>query len=112
MLAKTMTAKQRLWLDHVKAADKSEDSIADYALTQGLRLKTLYQWKSKLVRLGLYRSEAQSDKPNFIPVAAVHSSPALPGCTIKLSNGTVIEFTGELDAKTIRSIITSCGLKR
>ena len=59
MLAKTMTVKQGLWLGHVKAADQSEGSIADYALSQGLRLKTLYQWKSKLVRLGLYRPDAQ-----------------------------------------------------
>ncbi len=46
MLAKTMTAKQRMWLGHVKAADKSGGSIAEYAQIHGLRLKTLYQRKA------------------------------------------------------------------
>ncbi len=58
MLAKTMTTKQGLWLSHVKAADESKGTIADYANTHGLRLKTLYQWKSKLIKLGLYRPAA------------------------------------------------------
>lgn len=112
MLAKTMTAKQRLWLGHVKAADQSDGSIADYAQDHGLRLKTLYQWKSKLVKLGLYQSDQQATHSNFIPVAPVSTSGAIPNCTLKLSNGTMIEFGGNLDAKTIRSIITSAGLKR
>ncbi len=53
MLARTMTAKQRLWLGHVRAADESNGSIADYTETYELRLKTLYQWKSKLVKLAV-----------------------------------------------------------
>ena len=57
MLAKTMTAKQRMWLGHVNAADRSDGSIADYAETHRLRLKTLYQWKTKLVKLGLYQAD-------------------------------------------------------
>jgi len=36
-----------LWLDHVKAADLSDGTIADYAVNHGLRLMTLYQWKLK-----------------------------------------------------------------
>ena len=106
MLARTMNVKQHLWLSHVKAADASDGSIADYAQAHGLRLKTLYQWKSKLVKLGLYQHDTEPTKSAFVPVAPVESSVSLPSCTIKLTTGTVIEFTGVLDAKTIRSIIT------
>ena len=112
MLARTMTAKQRLWLRHVRAADDADGSIADYAQAHGLRLKTLYQWKTKLVKLGLYQHDSEPTQSAFVPVAPVESSASLPSCTIKLMTGTVIKFTGELDSKTIRSIITSSGLKR
>ena len=66
MLARTMTAKQRLWLRHVKAADDADGSIADYAQDHGLRLKTLYQWKSKLVKLGLYQHLNSPTKCNSL----------------------------------------------
>ncbi len=112
MLARTITAKQKLWLSHVKAADASDSSIADYAEAHGLRLKTLYQWKTKLVKLGFYGPGAESSQSAFVPVRPVQSSTCIPSCTIKLVDGTKIEFTGELDAKIIRSIITSSGLKR
>ena len=111
MLARTMTAKQRLWLRHVKAADESDDSIADYAEAHGLRLKTLYQWKSKLVKLEFYKPASKLSKSAFVPVTSVQSDTSILCCKVKLTNGSVIEFAGELDSKMIRSIITSCGLK-
>ncbi len=53
MLAKTMTTKQRYWLRQVIAADASGGTISEYASEQGLQLKALYAWKTKLTRLGL-----------------------------------------------------------
>jgi len=112
MLAKTMTHKQQLWLDHVKAADSSEGTIADYALSHHLKLKALYQWKSKLVKEGLYRPGAMITESGFVPVKAVQTKPDQSGCTVNLPNGIQIEFKCELDSKVIRSIITSAGLRR
>ena len=51
MLPKTTTSKQRYWLNHVKAADQGDDTIAGYAHSQAINLKSLYQWKTKLIRL-------------------------------------------------------------
>ena len=111
MLAKTLTVKLRQWLEHVKAADSDNESIADYALSNDLRLKSIYQWKSKLVKLGVYHADQQAPGNNFVQVKAVaNAQPS--SCTLKLANGSHLEFHGELSAVTIRSIITSASGQR
>ena len=111
MLAKTMTLKQRQWLEHVKIADSGSDSIADYALANDLRLKSLYQWKSKLVKLGIYHPDQPPPDNNFVQVKPVSEAQS-SGCTLRLTNGSHLEFHGELSAVSIRSIITSASGRR
>ena len=110
MLAKTTSQKQRYWLDHVKAADLSDGTIADYASKTNISLKSLYQWKTKLIRLKLYNPVASSDS-DFVPVhsSSIQSQETAerPGCIVSLSNGTRIEFHGEFSVHFIRSVITT-----
>jgi len=68
MLAKPTTDKQRYWLKHVKAADLSDGTITEYAATNTISLKSLYQWKTKLIRLKLYRPDSMCPESNFVPV--------------------------------------------
>lgn len=112
MLVKTLTLKQNQWLVHVKAADQGQESIADYALSNDLRLKSLYQWKSKLVKLGLYQPTDRVHDNNFVEVKPAPSKTEPFACTLRLSNGNQIEFHGELSAVSIRSIITSASSRR
>ncbi len=106
MPSQPITSKQQHWLEHVKAADTGDESLTDYASRHDLSVKTLYQWKTKLIKLGLY-----SPASGFVPV---HRPPSesRQSCKLVLPNGTHIEFSGALDGKAIRSIITSAGLKR
>lgn len=117
MLAKTTTDRQRYWLKHVEAADLCDSTIAEYAATQNVSLKGLYQWKTKLIKLKLYHPTAPSPGSDFIAVNP--SSPKAinsvvqpvhierTGCTVTLSNGTQIDFHGELSPGVIRSIMTT-----
>ena len=117
MLAKTTTHRQRYWLKHIKAADLSDGSIAEYAAAHDVSLKGLYQWKTKLVKLKLYDRSASSMTSEFVPVKASSSQRSLKvdnsaqssqsGCTVTLINGTSIEFHGELSTGVIRSIMTA-----
>jgi len=111
MAPNQLTTKQQYWLNHVKAAEDSAGTIAEYASRHNLRLKTLYQWKSKLIKLGLYEREAsQSD---FLPVRIQSVEPVgNVDCTIHLTNGDRVELTGKLDSQVIGSIITSVGLRQ
>jgi len=37
-----ITQRQQYWLDHIRAAEDFEGSIADYARSEGLKPKELY----------------------------------------------------------------------
>ncbi len=52
MPSQPITSKQQQWLEHVKAADTGDGSLTDYVSRLDLSVKTLYQWKSKLIQLG------------------------------------------------------------
>ena len=106
MPSKPITSKQSEWLQHVKAADTSDDTLADYASRHDLSVKTLYQWKTKLIKLGLYVSTS-----SFVPIRQVPSEPH-SACKVTLANGACIEFAGALDGSAIRSIIRSAGMER
>ncbi len=113
MPAKPITAKQRHWLGHIKAADTSDGTLSDYAAKHDLNLKSLYQWKTKLLKLCLYSPDAHEPGSGFVSVRAESVAPNLvPGCSITLVNGTRIEFAGALDSQAIRAIMTSVGCKR
>ena len=124
MLAKHTTDKQRYWLKHVKAADLSDGTITEYAATNTISLKSLYtvkrhrgQSKTKLIRLKLYRPDSMCPESNFVPVgpskaestvSIVESVPVdQSGCTVTMTNGTRIDFHGELSTTMIQSSMTS-----
>lgn len=111
MLAKTITEKQRYWLKHVRAADISDGTISEYAATNTLSLKSLYQWKVKLIRLKLYKPDSVSPESNFLSVSPskqpttsiVEKVPMeRSGCTVTLVNDTRIDFHGSLSAGVFR----------
>ena len=113
MLTKPKTAKQAYWLKHLTAASACDDSLSEYAIKHGLNIKALYQWKSKLTKLGLYPSTSAESRSAFIEVRTRPPEPLQKEtCTVTLDNGNRIEFIGTLDTTIIRTIIASVGLKR
>ncbi len=68
MLTKPKTAKQTYWLKHLMAASACGDSWPEYAIKHGLKIKALYQWKSKLTKLGLYQPPSVESRAAFIEV--------------------------------------------
>jgi hypothetical protein len=113
MLTKPKTAKQAYWLKHLTAVYACDDSLSKYAIKHGLKIKALYQWKSKLTKLGLCQALSVGSRSAFIEVRTRPPEPLQKEtCTITLDNGNRIEFIGALDTTTIRTIIASVGLKR
>ena len=56
-----ITERQQYWLDHIRAADAFDGSIADYARSEGLKPKELYSWKGILVSRGLLNVPAADE---------------------------------------------------
>ncbi|MFK8018010.1 MAG: hypothetical protein AB8G17_21515 [Gammaproteobacteria bacterium] len=99
------TKRQRYWLNHIKAADASDGSLVAYAETHKLKVKDLYQWKTALARRGVLPSKKSES-------AFVAVSPPMPitlptSCDVTLPNGVRLQFTGNLDASSLRDILTA-----
>lgn len=118
MTARQITERQRYWLDHVRAADASDESTVAYAGKQGLKVKDLYQWKTKLIQLKLYHPSGAVTPSSFVPVKAkAASKPALPasdarqcytsGGALVFPSGLRFEFQGEVSPGVIREVMLS-----
>ena len=94
------------------AARVCDDSLSEYAIKHGLKIKALYQWKSKLTKLGLYQAPFVESRAAFIEVRTPQTTRQKEACTVILGNGDRIEFIGALDNTAIHTILTSVGLKR
>ncbi|MFK8052508.1 MAG: hypothetical protein AB8F65_06005 [Woeseiaceae bacterium] len=100
-----ITERQQHWLDHIKAADASDDSLVAYAAAHKLKVKYLYQWKTLLVSRGFL--PGKSSKSSFVPVSTRPAAAPCTSCNITLPNGVRLEFSGELNRTSLGEIITA-----
>ena len=98
-----ITERQQYWLDHIRAAEAFDGSIADYARSEGLKPKELYSWKGILARRDLLSAEAAAEsKAGFVRVIA----PARPlGMSLVLPNGVRLEWHGDLGSEQIEALV-------
>lgn len=100
-----ITERQSYWLNHIKAAHGSEDSLVAYAATHKLKVKDLYQWKTLLARRGFLPSKQPESK--FVAVSPPAPRALSSGCQIILPNGVRLQFSGDLNSKTLHDILTT-----
>ena len=98
-----ITERQQCWLDHLRAAEVFDGSIADYARSEGLKPKELYAWKGILARRGLLSDKAAVDvSSGFVRVIA----PTRPlGLSLVLPNGIRLEWHGDLGAEQLEAVV-------
>ncbi len=108
-----VTKKQRFWLDHLTACGRTDQSLVRYAATHDLKRQQLYNWKTRLRKLGLlaglpekpssqHRSPVQSlrrgepgrDRKipvHFSEVRLLSSVDPGPSLRIRFPNGVILE---------------------
>lgn len=100
-----ITERQQDWLDHIKAAEDFDGSVADYARAEGLRPKELYQWKTILTRRGLLAGKKAST--DFVQVMGPPRSVQSARASLVMPNGVRLEFHGELDAEQVGALVSA-----
>lgn len=103
-----ITERQSYWLNHINTVDAGGESRVDYAKRQGLKVKDLYQWKTRLTKLGFY--EAGQTVSDFVAVKRVVpkvSTAARDGSSYALvfPNGIRFEFEGSVSPQVIREVV-------
>jgi hypothetical protein len=91
-----LTKTQLYWKKHVIVGMQSGSTLQRYANQQGLKVKALYDWKHRLIKMGAL------DDNKRAPVAFQKvqiASADYSSCTITLPNGITIEWpTGVVPA--------------
>lgn len=98
-----LTERQRYWLDHIKKAKDRSITLVDYAAEQGLKLKDVYNWKSRLIKMGIL--ESSLPVRDFMAVRMEAESLRRAGCCVHFPNGVKVEWTSPLSERSLGQIL-------
>jgi len=110
---RALTARQRHWLGHLRAIERSGKRVKDYAAEQGIPVQTLYQAAKRLRKQGrLPPSGRGSASPKRFVKAAVAPEARGVAWRVRLANGTVFESAERLPAERMLELIERMGQAR
>jgi len=98
-----LTERQRYWLQHIQACQQSGKTIAEYAAEQGFTARAMYGGKKILVKKGVLPA---TQAARFQRVR-VMEAPLSNQWRIQLPNGVSVAFAGEVDARTLSTVLGS-----
>jgi hypothetical protein len=112
-----LTPGQRKWFQHLRAAERSGETIKDYAARQGMSVQSLYQGGKRLRRLGVLeprvrrrRKRAASGFVKVEPGAARRETG--PAWRVRLSSGVVFESSAPLAHDDLLSLLAALAAPR
>ena len=107
-----LTPGQRRWLGHLRAAERSGETIKEYASQRGLSVQSLYQASKRLRVLGVIeprvRRRREPAESPFVKVepTAPRREPGL-AWRIRLPNGLVFESSAPLANADLVSLLAA-----
>jgi hypothetical protein len=98
-----LTERQRYWLEHIQACEASGKSMVEYAASQDIVVRAMYAHKKILVQKGVL-PDAQAVRFQRVQVmeAAANNQ-----WRIGLPNGVSVAFAGEVDARTLTTVLST-----
>ena len=103
----TLTERQRYWLGHLDACERSGQTSKAYAREHGLSVSMMYSWRKKLSaqgRLARSRGSVERAVVSFDRIEVVESG-APVAWRIVLPNGIEIGCTGTVDASALTAVL-------
>ena len=93
--------RQRYWLEHVQSCEASGKSIAEYAAAQEFGAQAMYAGKSALVKKGVL----PATQPSRFQRVEVMEATVGNQWRIGLPNGVSVTFAGEVDSRTLSTVL-------
>ena len=97
-----LTDRQRYWLEHIQACEASGKSMAEYAASQGIAVRAMYSARKTLLKKGVLPAA----KPAQFQRVEVMETPANKQWRIGLPNGVSVAFAGEVDARSLSTVLS------
>jgi hypothetical protein len=111
--AQTLTTRQREWLRHLHAIERSGKRVKDYAAEQGLPVQALYQAAKRLRKQGLLspsgRRRAKPKRFVKVALAPVSAGAGEIAWRVRLANGAIFESTTPLSCEGAIDLIERMG---
>ena len=101
-----LTKRQRYWLEHIQACEASGKSIASYAAEHDMTARAMYAGKKVLVKKGVLAAL----QPARFQRVQVLEAPLSSQWRIGLPNGVSVAFAGEVDARTLTTVLSTAAL--
>ena len=97
----TLTDRQRYWLEHVQACEAAGKTIVEYAAAQEFCAQDMYAGKSVLVKKGVLAAA----RPTRFQRVQVMEATVGNQWRIGLPNGVSVAFAGEVDSRTLTTVL-------
>jgi hypothetical protein len=104
MQHKSLTDRQRYWLEHIQSQNKPGMRMSEYARENKFPVRAMYDAKKALVSKGVLPRSRASYTARFESVQIVAPSPQSEW-RITLPNRAVVEFSGTPDEQTISTVL-------
>ena len=105
---KDLSERQRHWLTHLRAAERSGEPVKTYAKRLGLSEQSMYEAKRRLRACGVIAPAAQRkpSPPRFTRVAIERSEGSpVRSLRVRLSSGAVLEWSEAPQGDALRDLI-------
>jgi len=94
-----LSDRQQYWFEHLQVAEERGITLVAYAAQQELKVKDLYNWKSRFIKTGVMdRSRGSED---FVRLQTEREL----SCCVCLPNGVRVEFCPPLSERAIREVL-------
>jgi len=98
-----LTERQRYWLEHIQACEASGKCMAEYAASQDIAVRAMYAGRKTLVKKGVLSGTGPARFQRVqVMEAAVNKQ-----WHIGLPNGVSVAFAGEVDARTLTTVLST-----
>ena len=97
-----LTDRQRYWLEHIQACEASGVSMAEYAESQDIAVRAMYSGRKTLIKKGVLPIA----QPARFQRVQVMEPPMNNQWRIGLPNGVSVAFTGEVDARSLTTVLS------
>ena len=97
-----LTQRQRYWLEHIQSCEASGMSMAEYAASREIAVRAMYSGRKTLIKKGVLPAEHSA---RFQRVQ-VMETPVSSQWRIGLPNGVSVTFAGEVDARSLSTVLS------
>jgi len=100
-----LTERQRYWLDHLEACERSGQTTKGYAEAHGLSVSMMYSWRKELTIRGVWSRRCGMSRPSAFDRVEVVGEASPSTWWILLPNGVRIGSSGVVDEVGLAAVL-------